>query len=157
MKRDELHRYGDIVQNFLRWNEAVMFVLRYALGAFLAVTAGLGIAGLGILSSPARAMELVAFEAPNCGACKVFKREVLPVYAGSPAGKVFPLWVVDMGSKIPFRLAEPVTFTPTFVWVDNGVEVGRFSGYRNKEQFFSIVNQAASSQGRKGGMRRTGM
>lgn len=151
MRRTELHRYGDFFQNFLRWNEGVMFVLRYALGVFLAVTAGFG-----ILSSSARAMELFAFEAPNCGACKVFKREVLPIYAASPAGQVFPLWVVDMGSKVPFRLAEPVTFTPTFIWVDNGVEVGRFSGYRNKEQFFSIVNEAANSQGRRGGMRRTG-
>ena len=81
----------------------------------------------------------------SCGTCKVFKREVLPIYAASPAGKVFPLWVVEMGGKAPFRLNEPVTFTPTFVWVDNGVEVGRFSGYFGKEKFFSIVNKAANA------------
>lgn len=124
-----------------------MSIFRYALGACFA---------LAVFSASARATELFAFEAPNCGPCKVFKREVLPVYADSPAGKVFPLWVVDMGSKVPFRLAQPITFTPTFVWVENGVEVGRFAGYRTREQFFEIVNQAASPQGRKGGLRRTG-
>lgn len=112
---------------------------RYAFGAFF-----VSMAIACVLSSGARARELIAFEAKNCGPCKNFKREVLPIYAESPAGKVFPLWVVEMGSKLPFRLAEPVTFTPTFVWVDNGVEVGRFAGYYNKEQFFSIVNKAAN-------------
>ncbi len=98
-------------------------------------------------------MDLIVFESPTCGTCKVFKREVLPIYAGSPAGKVFPLWVVEKGEKLSFRLNEPVTFTPTFVWVDNGVEVGRFSGYFGKEQFFNVVNRAASTYVRKNGAR----
>lgn len=114
------------------------------------------VAGFGLISSAASAMELVAFEAPNCGACKLFKRDVLPIYADSAAGKVFPLFVFEMGNKVPFRLSQPITFTPTFVWIDNGVEVGRFAGYRGKDQFFAIVNKAASSQGQSG-MRKTGM
>ena len=56
-----------------------------------------------------------------------------------------------------FRINEPVTFTPTFVWVDNGVEVGRFSGYFGKAQFFNIVNRAANAQTHKNiGRQRTG-
>ena len=69
-------------------------------------------------------------------------------------GKVFPLWVVEMGGKLSFRINEPVTFTPTFVWVDNGVEVGRFSGYYGKEKFFGIVNKAANAH-KGGGRQRT--
>ncbi len=111
---------------------------------------------LGFASAGAQAMDLIVFESPSCGTCKVFKREVLPIYAGSPAGKVFPLWVVEMGDKVSFRLNEPVTFTPTFVWVDNGVEVGRFSGYFGKEKFFGIVNKAANAYNHKnGGRQRT--
>jgi thioredoxin-related protein len=60
-----------------------------------------------------------------------------------------------MGGKSSFRLNEPVTFTPTFVWVDNGVEVGRFSGYFGKEQFFSIVNKAAANAHRNGARHKT--
>ena len=122
-----------------------MRAFRYPLRFLFAVVAILGFASAG-----ARAMDLVMFESPTCGTCKLFKREVLPIYAESPAGKVFPLWVAEMGGKVPFRLSEPVTFTPTFVWVDNGVEVGRFAGYFGKAQFFNIVNKAASAQNHKG-------
>jgi thioredoxin-related protein len=128
-----------------------MRAFRYPLRILLAVFAILGAASAG-----AQAMDLVMFESQSCGTCKLFKREVLPAYAASPAGKVFPLWVVEMGSKLSFRINQPVTFTPTFVWVDNGVEVGRFSGYFGREQFFSIVNKAASVYNHKnGGRQRT--
>jgi hypothetical protein len=125
-----------------------MFAFRYTLRSLLAAIATLGFASAG-----ARAMDLIMFEGPSCGTCKLFKREVLPIYAESPAGKVFPLWVVEKGSKLSFRINEPVTFTPTFVWVDNGVEVGRFSGYFGKAQFFNIVNKAANSHGHRNGGR----
>ena len=125
-----------------------MLAFRYSMRSFYAIVALVVLASAG-----ARAMDLVAFESPSCGTCKLFKREVLPVYAASPAGKVFPLWVAEMGAKLPFRLKEPVTFTPTFVWVDNGVEVGRFAGYFGKEKFFSVVNQAASAYNPKSGGR----
>ncbi len=128
-----------------------MSAFSYPMRYFCAV-----IATVSITAQSARAMELVMFESPVCGSCKLFKREVLPIYAESPAGKVFPLWVAEMGGKVPFRLNEPVTFTPTFIWVDNGVEVGRFAGYHGKEKFFSIVNKAASAYGHKGGPKRTG-
>jgi thioredoxin-related protein len=128
-----------------------MRAFRHPLRFLLAVVASLGAASTG-----AQAMDLIMFESPSCGTCKLFKREVLPIYAASPAGKVFPLWVVEMGSKLSFRINQPVTFTPTFIWVDNGVEVGRFSGYYGKEKFFSIVNKAANSQNyRNGGRQRT--
>ena len=125
-----------------------MLGFRYPLRSLLAVIAILGFASAG-----ARAMDLIMFEGPSCGTCKLFKREVLPIYAASPAGKVFPLWVVEMGSKLSFRINQPVTFTPTFVWVDNGVEVGRFSGYFGKAQFFNIVNKAADAHNHPGRQR----
>jgi hypothetical protein len=121
-----------------------MFAFRYPLRSLFAAIAILGFASAG-----ARAMDLIMFEGPHCGTCKLFKREVLPIYAESPAGKVFPLWVVEMGSKLSFRINQPVTFTPTFVWVENGVEVGRFSGYFGKAKFFDIVNRAANAQNHK--------
>ena len=121
-----------------------MLAFRYPLRSLFVV-----IASLGFASSGTRAMDLIMFESPSCGTCKLFKREVLPIYAASPAGQVFPLWVVEMGSKLSFRINQPVTFTPTFVWVDNGVEVGRFSGYFGKAQFFNIVNRAANAQNHK--------
>ena len=125
-----------------------MLAFRHPLRFLFAV-----VASLALTAAAAQAMDLIMFEGPNCGTCKLFKREVLPIYAASPAGKIFPLWVVQMREKVSFRLNEPVTFTPTFVWVDNGVEVGRFAGYYGKEQFFNIVNKAASTYNHKNGGR----
>jgi hypothetical protein len=142
---------GDLMDLLVSVMRTGMRAFRRPLRFLLAVVAILAAASAG-----AQAMDLIMFESPSCGTCKLFKREVLPIYAASPAGKVFPLWVVEMGSKLSFRINQPVTFTPTFVWVDNGVEVGRFSGYFGKEKFFSIVNKAASSQNHKnGGRQRT--
>ena len=99
-------------------------------------------------------MDLVMFESPSCGTCKLFKHEVLPIYASTPAGKTFALWRVQMGESVAFRLRAPVTFTPTFIWVENGEEVGRFSGYYGKDKFLRIVNEAARTYHQNDGRRR---
>ncbi len=112
------------------------------------------IAILSFASAGALARDLVMFKAPTCATCKLFEREVLPIYASTPAGKTFALYVVDMREKPPFRLHAPVTFTPTFVWVENGEEVGRFAGYYGKDQFFKILSQAARTY-HDGGRRKT--
>ena len=56
-----------------------MRAFRYPLRFLFAVVAILGFASAG-----AQAMDLVMFESPSCGTCKVFKREVLPIYAAKP-------------------------------------------------------------------------
>jgi thioredoxin-related protein len=103
-------------------------------------------------SEAVQAMDLVVFTSPSCGSCQLFKREVLPAYSESPAGKAFPLRIILPRERVGFKLHEPVTFTPTFVWVEDGVEVGRFSGYFGRERFFRIVNRAAMAyRGRQNG------
>lgn len=111
-----------------------------------AVTLCLGLGLLATLAPPARAatlheakadrkapggLELVAFEAPGCRYCPIFRRDVAPSYPASRAGKSAPLRFVDVNDEAAshFELTSPVTMVPTVVLVRDGVEIGRIAGY----------------------------
>jgi thioredoxin-related protein len=85
--------------------------------------------------------ELIAFEAPGCVYCNVFRRDVLPAYAFSPAGKAAPLRFLDLndeaGSKL--NLTEPVRIVPTVVVMKDGAEVGRIVGYLGAQNFYRVL------------------
>ena len=95
------------------------------------------------LPDAVKAMELVMFDSPTCPYCKWFRREALPAYPSSIAGKTFPLRIIESNSSIQFHIKEPVTTTPTFMLVHRGKEVARFTGYNGRELFFKLVNKAA--------------
>jgi hypothetical protein len=76
-------------------------------------------------------MELIAFEAPGCIYCPIFRRDVAPSYPATRAGKAAPLRFVDINDARAdaLKLASPVTIVPTLVLVRDGVEIGRINGY----------------------------
>ena len=41
-------------------------------------------------------------------------------------------------------LASPVRYTPTFVVVDNGREIGRITGYSNDNAFWGLLDALAA-------------
>lgn len=86
-------------------------------------------------------IELIAFEAPGCRYCPVFRRDVAPSYAGSLAGKTAPLRFVDINDRTmeSLKLASPVTVVPTLVLVRDGVEIGRIAGYVGRESMHHIL------------------
>jgi|GEM_PF-587900 len=103
-------------------------------------------AGAIVSSQSAAASELVMFDSKSCGVCAQFNREVAPGYERSAAARVFPLRHIDIHSgNVDFALKIPPSMTPTFVFVDNGAEIGRFVGYPGKEYFYKIVNSAAEA------------
>jgi len=87
-------------------------------------------------------VELIAFEAPGCVYCPVFRRDVAPSYAASPAGRTAPLRFVDVNDAAAesFRLAAPVTMVPTLVLVRDGVEIGRIAGYVGRESVHRLLH-----------------
>ena len=68
--------------------------------------------------------------------------EIAPGYAKSDEGRIAPLRRVDINDDIPADLSGiPVErFTPTFVLVENGEEVGRIRGYPGSEFFWFLVD-----------------
>lgn len=92
-------------------------------------------------AGPAGAAELVMFDSPTCVYCKKFKREAAPLYNRSPAAAVLPLRIVQIDrDALWFRLKGAVRTTPTFVIVEQGEEVERFSGYSGRDAFLDLMN-----------------
>lgn len=101
-------------------------------------------------SVPSHAAELVMFERPGCGWCQRFDREVAPVYGKTEEGQRAPLRRMEVASGLRaignaragtgFDLVTPVRFTPTFVLVDEGREIGRITGYMSDETFWGLLD-----------------
>ena len=114
--------------------ETLMMSVRPLLGAFLVA---------GALAPAAQAAELIVLERPGCAWCLLWNREVAPIYPKTVEGRLAPLRRVDITRPWPADLAgiEGDLYTPTFIVVDNGVEVGRLRGYPGEAFFWPLLNE----------------
>ena len=102
----------------------------------------LGLAALAVPAAPpAAGAELVMFEAAGCPHCARWNREIAPIYPKTEEGKRAPLRRVDIAQPRPADLAEiaNIVYTPTFVLVAEGREIGRIVGYSSDEFFWSLL------------------
>jgi thioredoxin-related protein len=99
-----------------------------------------------IAGTVAQASELVMFEQGGCVYCARWNRDVAPVYDKTTEAKVLPLRRIDIGqqSQAGVTLASPVLYTPTFVVVDNGKEIGRITGYISDDSFWGLLDSLAA-------------
>jgi len=90
---------------------------------------------------PAAAAELIMFEAVGCPYCARWNREIAPIYPKTAEGKRAPLRRVDIAQPRPVDLAGigTIVYTPTFVLVEDGKEIGRIVGYGGDEIFWSLL------------------
>lgn len=90
---------------------------------------------------PSAAAELVMFEAAGCPYCARWNREIAPIYPKTDEGKRAPLRRVDIATPRPADLAAiaNVVYTPTFVLMQDGREIGRIVGYGGDEIFWSLL------------------
>lgn len=111
-------------------------VLPAALAAVL-----LAFAMLATAAAPARATgaELVLFETEGCPFCIRWHRQVGPVYPKTAEAKVLPLRRVELRDGLPpdLRHVADIRYTPTFVAMVDGREIGRIVGYAGEDSFWS--------------------
>jgi len=110
--------------------------LRLALAALLA--------GAALFAArPLYAAELVMFEQFGCTWCAVWDAEVGQVYALTEEGRRAPLRRVDIDGDRPRDLAgiHAVRYTPTFVVMEDGHEIGRILGYPGEDMFYGLLNK----------------
>ena len=102
--------------------------------ALLAAVVGWGVV-------PAGAAELLMFEQKACPFCAAFNREIAPDYPRSKAGGIAPLRHVDIYESRTGGIdgLEPAVFTPTFVLVEKGREIGRMMGYPGRRYFYPEI------------------
>ena len=94
-----------------------------------------------LLASAAHAAELVMFEQKGCVWCQKFDREIAPAYDKTSEGKRAPLRRLDIAQPAPADLAfiKRERFTPVFVLVDAGREIGRIRGYPGDTFFWGLL------------------
>ena len=93
---------------------------------------------------------LVMIEAQHCIYCRVFNRDMAPIYERSVEGQFAPLQHVQLGGPYP----EGVTFasrpgvTPTFILVDpDGQELDRLIGYPGEDFFWGYLERMFARAG----------
>src|SRR6266581_4353630 len=108
------------------------------------------IAAFALLSTVgSRAAELVMFERTGCVWCERFDAEIAPVYGKTEESQAAPLRRVDRSGPLPADLAtiDPGAFTPTFVVVEEGREIGRIRGYPGDAFFFGLLDRVLTNSG----------
>ena len=118
----------------------LMMVLRsLSAGLLLACAAML----TGFSASPAHAAELIMLERPGCAWCARWNREIAPIYPLTEEGHQAPLRRVDVTEPWPSDLAEIAIdrYTPTFIVVENGVEIARLRGYPGDDFFWPLLSE----------------
>lgn len=103
----------------------------------------------GVHGLSANAAELVMYEADGCGWCKRWHAEIGVVYGKTQEGMTLPLRRVDADLDMPKDLAHVrgLIFTPTFVIVDKGREIGRIVGYPGEEFFWPMLSDVIAKNG----------
>ncbi len=119
------------------------------------ITATLAAAAAFALLSTAgsQAAELVMFERPGCVWCARFDAEIAPTYGKTEESQAAPLRRVNRNGPLPADLAgiDPGAFTPTFVVVKEGREIGRIRGYPGDAFFFGLLDRILTNSGSASG------
>lgn len=95
---------------------------------------------------PAAAMaapaQLWMFEKRGCPWCMRWTEDVAPAYPKTSEGAAAPLCRIDVGEELPadVTLASRVVFTPTFVLMQDGKELGRIEGYAGDTFFWPMLD-----------------
>jgi thioredoxin-related protein len=91
----------------------------------------------------AQAVELLMVTSPTCPYCKAWEIEVGSIYDKTAESRVAALRRIDIKriETTPYRFKEPVQYTPTFILLDKGVEVGRILGYSDEAAFWGLLNE----------------
>ncbi|MDO9561846.1 MAG: thioredoxin family protein [Bradyrhizobium sp.] len=92
------------------------------------------------------AAELLVFGRDGCVWCQRWDRDVGSSYGKTDEARVLPLRHVniDRPAASGVALVSPVRYTPTFVVVENGREIGRITGYVNDAAFWGLLGTFVS-------------
>ncbi len=115
---------------------------RHPFGRAMLIAALALLAGA-LAAMPARAVELLMVEQQGCTYCEMWDEEIAPIYPKTAEGRFAPLRRMDIGDvdNGEVRFARPVNFTPTFVLVRAGRELGRIEGYPGEDFFWWLLTR----------------
>nr|WP_207100296.1 thioredoxin family protein [Paracoccus shandongensis] len=94
--------------------------------------------------------QLLMFERDGCGYCRQWSEEIGPAYPRTAEGQAAPLHRLDIKAPLPPGVTltgRPPAFTPTFVLLSGGTEVGRIEGYAGDEFFWVLLDRLLRDAG----------
>lgn len=94
------------------------------------------------LAQIAAAAELVMVEEAGCTWCERWNEEIGVVYHKTDEGQRAPLRRVDIDElPVDVTFKTRPRYTPTFVLVEGGTEVGRIEGHPGEDFFWPMLNR----------------
>lgn len=98
-----------------------------------------------VLTGPLMAadLRLIMFEEEGCIWCARWEAEIGPAWPNTEQSEIAPLSKVDIHDDLPeaVTLDRPAAFTPTFVLLSEGTEVGRIEGYPGADFFWFLLDE----------------
>lgn len=91
-------------------------------------------------------VRLIMVEQDGCRYCIEWDREIAPKYPKSAEGRFAPLQRAKRGDAT-LKTFNPVIYTPTFLVVRNGEEVGRVTGYAGQMFFYEELDEQLAKAG----------
>lgn len=87
-------------------------------------------------------------EEHGCMWCERWTEELGAIYPKTAEGQTAPLVRYDLHNETPnIVLSKSVHFTPTFILVSDGIEVGRIEGYPGEDFFWGLLGIAFERAG----------
>jgi hypothetical protein len=123
-----------------------------AAAVFVALVA-LGLSGVARADPPdvgQTGYRLLMVEQPGCVYCRVFNRDIAPIYAVAPEGRAVPLVHVQLRDPAPegVTLASRPFATPTFILIGpDGAELDRIVGYLGEDFFWPYLGRMLERAG----------
>lgn len=114
-----------------------------ALAVFLSSSLLIAVASATSARADDRRIELVMFESAYCEWCELWDQEIGVVYHKTAEGMTAPLRRVQLSDDRPADLAalKRVQYTPTFVLMSQGEEIGRILGYPGEDFFWPMLQK----------------
>jgi hypothetical protein len=96
-----------------------------------------------LFSVSSQAAELVMFESDGCDWCETWNDEIGVTYDKTTEAGIVPLRRVDIDDDRPADLEylNGLIYTPTFIVIEQGREVGRITGYPGEDFFWQLLNE----------------
>ena len=104
------------------------------------------------VATAAAAAELVMVEEAGCHWCARWNEEIGVVYHKTEEGRRAPLRRVDIHAlPADLRFESRPQYTPTFVLVEDGAEIGRIEGHPGEDFFWPLLNRLLEKLPEDGG------
>ena len=124
--------------------------LHPACSCLAAIVAALAVLWAMAANAAPAELQLLMFERDGCSYCRQWNEEIGPAYPKTAEGQAAPLLRLDIKAPLPSGVTltgrGPI-FTPTFVLLSEGTEVGRIEGYAGDEFFWVLLERLLSDAG----------